>query len=129
MIDRELSNEISAAWRESKSVARTPAARLEAMFIAFLLPMRIIVDAVESVQKLWDTSGLIDLFEAAQSGESLDSGGTITKDAVTKYRILFLAFKTWLNTPVSVTISGNQVTLVETPTDLINRQPEKVETN
>lgn len=91
--------------------------------------MRIIVDAVESVQKLWDTSGLIDLFEAAQSGESLDSGGTITKDAVTKYRILFLAFKTWLNTPVSVTISGNQVTLVETPTDLINRQPEKVETN
>lgn len=126
MIDRDMANAISAAWRESKSVTGTPAARLEFMFTAFLLPMRVIVDAVESAQRLWDTSGLIDLFAAAQDGEALDAGGTITKEAVTKYRILFLAFKTWLNTPVSVTIEGNQITLVETPTNLINRQPEKV---
>lgn len=127
MIDRELASEISAAWRESKSITRTPAARLEAMFTAFLLPMRVIIDAVESVQRFWDSAGLAELLSAAEDDEALDAGGTITKAGVTKYRVLFLSFKTWLNTPVSVTISGNQLTLDETPAQLIMRQPEKVE--
>lgn len=126
MIDRDTANEISAAWRESKSVTRTPAARLESMFTAFLLPMRIIIDAVESVQRFWDSAGLADLLAAVQDTEALDSGGTVTKASVTKYRILFLSFKTWLNTPVSVTIGETQLTLDETPAQLIMRQPEKV---
>lgn len=126
MFDKETTNEISALWRESRSVSRTAAARLEAMISAFLLPMRIIVDAVESVQKFWDSTDLATLLAAAENGEALDSGGTITKQSVSKYQALFLAFKVWLNTPVSVTIGEVTIDLDETPTQLIMKQPEKV---
>lgn len=125
MFDRETTNQIASLWRDSKSVTLTPAARLEAMIAAFLLPMRIIVDAVESVQKFWDSADLATLLAAAGSTEALDSGGTVTKASITKYQVLFLAFKAWLNAPISVVIGGVTVDLTETPAQLIMRQPEK----
>jgi hypothetical protein len=126
-VSRKEDHEIASLWRESRSVSRTAAARLEAMIAAFLLPMRVIVDAVESVQKFWDSADLAALMAAAENTEALDSGGTITKASVYKYQYLFLSFKIWLNTPVSVTIGESTVDLTETPAQLIMRQPEKVE--
>lgn len=127
MFDRDTTNQIAALWRDSKSVTLSAAARLERMIDAFLLPMRVIVDAVESVQKFWDSADLAALMTAAENTEALDAGGTVTKASVYKYQVLFLAFKTWLNTPVSITIGETEIDLTETPAQLIMRQPEKVE--
>jgi len=127
MFDRETTNEIAALWRDSKSVTLTPAARLEAMIAAFQLAMRVITEDIEAVQKFWDNSGIIASFAAAANGEVLDSGGTITKESVSEYQVLFLAFKQWLDTAVEATVNGQTVTLTKTPTELIMHQPEKAQ--
>jgi hypothetical protein len=126
MFDKETTNQIAALWRESKSVSLTPAARLEAMIAAFQLAMRVIVDDIESVQKFWDTSGIIDSVATATSGNAIDAGGTVTKESILEFQVLFLAFKQWLAADVEATVSGQTVTLTKTPTQLIMQQPEKV---
>ena len=126
MIDRELQRQIEIAWRESKSTTLTEAARLERMIEAFLLTMRPVCDAVESVQQYWDNADMNTLLAAAGTGEALDSGGTVTKESVVKYQVLFLSFKAWLAAATEADVLGTPVTLDETPRQLITRQPEKV---
>jgi hypothetical protein len=125
MFDKETTNQISALWRDSKSVTLTPAARLEAMIAAFQLAMRVIIDDIESVQKFWDTSGIIDSVATATSGNAVDAGGTVTKESVLEFQVLFLAFRQWLSADVEATVGESTVTLEKTPTELIMQQPEK----
>ena len=126
MIDRELQRQIEQSWRESKSTTATEAQRLESMIEAFLLSMRPIVDAVESVQQFWDNADMNTLLAATGTGEALDTGGTVTKESVVKYQVLFLSFKEWLAAATEADVLGRPVTLDETSRQLITRQPEKV---
>ena len=127
MIDKHTQNQIQNSWRDSHSTTLTEAARLERMTDAFLLTMRSVTNSVESVQQFWDNAAMLALLSAASEGEALDAGGTITKEAVVKYQVLFLSFKEWLNAATVATVLGEETTLTETPLQLIMRQPEKVE--
>lgn len=126
MIDRESQRQIEDAWRNSKSTTATPAARLEYMIEAFLLTMRPLVDAVESVQIFWDNTEMDTLLAAAATGGALDSGGTITRESVADFQVLFLSFREWLAAACEADVNEVTVTLSETPKQLILRQPEKV---
>lgn len=127
MIDKHTQTQIQNLWRESHSTTLTEAARLERMTDAFLLSMRSITNSVEAVQQFWDNTDMLTLLAAAAEGEALDAGGTITKEAVVKYQVLFLSFKEWLSAATTATVLGQETTLTETPLQLIMRQPEKVE--
>ena len=127
MISREEQRLIQASWQQATQVSATDAQRLEAMIDAFLYMMRRIASGVEDVQQFWDNADMITKLVAAGSGEALDSGGTVTKEAITKYQVLFLSFKEWLSTAASADVLGTPTTLTETPLQLIMRQPEKVE--
>jgi hypothetical protein len=126
MINKQQQQKIEELWTESDSVNLSPAARLDKKIEAFLTAMRTILRAAGDVQMFWDNADLLALMLAAGEGEPLDPGGTVTKESVLEYQILFLSFQHWLDQNVEADVLGTVQTLDKTARQLIMRQPEKV---
>lgn len=126
MISKNEARKIEAAWEQARDLNLTPAAALEYMIAAFFPLMRILINAVESVQTFWDSTGLLAALVAAGDNDALDSGGTYTKSFVYKCQLVFLSFKVWFSTPVSVDIGETTHQLPLTPRQILFSNPTKV---
>lgn len=124
MIGKYEASQISQKWESARNISLTPAAALEHMIAAFFTLMRIIINAVEAVQTHWDSTGLSAKLAAASDTAALDGGGTYTKRFVYQCQLVFLSFKVWFSTPVSVDVNGTTLSLPLTPREVLFSRPE-----
>jgi len=135
MIDRQTAETAMNYWRAAKRTELSPAARLEQMLIAFQLVMTEVITDNDTVQRFWESTGLLPLMLAAADDEPIDEGGTVRKDSMAEYQALHLSFRKWINTPVTANMPTGAfeedgitpimapVTLTKTPAQLIMQPP------
>lgn len=136
MINRRSAETIDHIWQQAKLPELPPGQRLEHMLLAFQMLMQETISDVDAVQRFWDATGLMAALLQAGSGEGV-AGGSITKESLIEYQALFLSFREWIDSPVSVELPTDQqnengdwikipVTLTKTPAQLLMQQPQKV---
>ena len=135
MINRRSAEAIDYIWQQAKQPELPPGQRLEYMLRAFQMLMQEVIADVDAVQRFWDSTDLMAALMQAGSGEGV-AGGSITKESLIEYQALFLSFRTWIDSPVSVELPTDQqhedgswikvpVTLDKTPAQLLMQQPQK----
>lgn len=138
MINRRSAETIDHIWQQSKLPELPPGQRLEFMLLAFQMLMQEVINDADSVQRFWDSTGMMAALLQADDAAGV-AGGTIRKDSLIEYQALFLSFRQWIDSPVSTEMptpqqdgNGNwikvPVTLDKTPAQLLMQQPQKVAT-
>lgn len=122
MIDKDQARLIQQQWNNSNGFSHPPARRLEFKMGAFVPMMRIIMDGSDSVQNLWDSTGLEDIYGAVTDAEAPE-GGTYAKSYASLLQLLHLAFREWAATNVKATVDGTPVTVPLSPKQILNMLP------
>lgn len=122
MIDKDQARLIQQQWNNSNGFSHPPARRLEFKMGAFVPMMRIVIDGTESVQILWDSTGLEEIYGEVTDTEAPE-GGTYAKSYMALLQLVYLSFKEWAGADVSATVGEIPVTVPLSPKEILNMAP------
>lgn len=122
MLTRELANTIQAEWQAANNMQASPIRQFEAQIRAALLITKTQVSMASAGKAQWDfADGMATAILTTPSGAVGD--GQYDAAYLRAIQAMWASYTTWLATPITVVVNGEQVSLGKRPLDLIMSTP------
>lgn len=121
MLTREIANQIATDWQQANDMTASAIRQFEAMLRAALLITKTQAQIASAGKAAWDYSGIAALILTTPSGAVGD--GQYDAAYLREIQTMWASYTTWLATPITTTVNGQQVTLDKRPLDLIMSSP------